>query len=309
MSARAVQCTPWQPHARAVAASPLSRTFAPYGCASASIASTNARWRSGVHAFSRTCTRARPASKARRASAEETRFADLRRHRDAVALRQRESREDRRIGGEQGPDGEASGRLPFERLAVVADRRAFELQHALEVELDVRVLVLVAAHEPWRGAADDDAELLVQFAIERIARRLAGLELAAGKLPVAGVHLARRTLREQHAAIAQDHRGSDLDDGAFAWHRRLGPFAMLAGDSARRASSSRPLRVSPHVLCLRFSPAAPAWLFANCHATRPLREPRCNANCSASRVRASASRADDGAPIPNASSHPATAAR
>ena len=39
------------------------------------------------------------------------------------------------------------------------------------------------------------------------ARRLARLELAAGKLPVAGVRLARRTLREQHRAVGpQDHR-------------------------------------------------------------------------------------------------------
>ena len=66
-----------------------------------------------------------------------------------------------------------------------------------------------------------------------------------------------RPLRQQHLAV-----GPDQDSGSDA-----NEFSAHAG---RRALSAW----------------APARFLANCQATRPLRDPRCNANWSASRVRA-----------------------
>ncbi len=63
------------------------------------------------------------------------------------------------------------------------------------------------------GAASRTAEtqLLGELAVEGRARRFAGLELAAGKFPVAGVRLAGGALRQQHAAVrALEDRGGDL---------------------------------------------------------------------------------------------------
>src|SRR5204862_3472417 len=83
---------------------------------------------------------------------------------------------------------------------------------------------------------------------ERALYRLAGLDLATGKLPVAGVDLAGRALREEEGAVgALNHRRRDLDGFHYFF------FACL-----------------------------PAQSRANWYATRPLREPRCSAHCNAS---------------------------
>ena len=49
--------------------------------------------------------------------------------------------------------------------------------------------------------ADDDADLLDQFAAQRLLDRLTRLDLAAGEFPVTGVDLAGRTGGEQEAAV------------------------------------------------------------------------------------------------------------
>ena len=54
-----------------------------------------------------------------------------------------------------------------------------------------------------------DAELLAQFADQRVLRPLAGVDLAAGKLPQALELLALRPLRDQHAAVDVDQRRRD----------------------------------------------------------------------------------------------------
>ena len=108
------------------------------------------------------------------------------------------------FAGSSGADGVVPGNLPLERLAVVARELALPGEHAEEMELDVRMRIDELLHEPRRRAAHGDAELLVQFARECRSRRFAGLELAARKLPVARVRLARGSLRERapghHAA-------------------------------------------------------------------------------------------------------------
>jgi len=62
------------------------------------------------------------------------------------------------------------------------------------------------------GDAGVYAKLLAKFARQRLLRPLAGVDLAAGKLPQAGELLARRPLREQHAAIGVDQRRRDDEE-------------------------------------------------------------------------------------------------
>ena len=77
---------------------------------------------------------------------------------------------------------------------------------------DGGVRVIVFALEPGIGGADLDTEFFVQLAPERRERRLARLDLAARKLPVARVDLAGRTLAEQEAAVRPgDDRGDDFN--------------------------------------------------------------------------------------------------
>jgi len=71
----------------------------------------------------------------------------------------------------------------------------------------------VDAGDPRRRGFDVEPELLVQFARERLRRRLVRLELAAGELPIAAVDLVRRPLREQDAPVrADEDGGGDVDD-------------------------------------------------------------------------------------------------
>ena len=182
--------------------------------------------------------------------------------RDAVYRGQIERRENARIGGQQRRDGIAGWRLPGKRLSVVSVQFTVPSEHAEEMQLDVRVRVNEFLHEPGRGTAHGNPEFLVQLAYEGRTRAFVLLELAPRKFPVAGVRFAGRTLREQHRAVSPDqNRGGDTNE--------------LSAHAGRRVLSAW----------------APARFLANCQATRPLREPRCNANCSASRVRASVSRA------------------
>ena len=201
-SAAAVRCTPSHPHARAERRVAVSSTFAPRGRASATSAAASARWRSTGQSFSRSWISCKPRSSAALARARET---PPRPDRPPCVMpytaRQQQRAQHERVRGQQRRDVEVARRLPRERLPVVPDRLAVPFEHAEEMELDVRVRIAEALHEPRRGAAHVDAELLGELAVERCARRLARLELAAGKFPVARVGFAGRPLREQHAAV------------------------------------------------------------------------------------------------------------
>src|SRR5205807_1496400 len=98
-------------------------------------------------------------------------------------------------------------RLPGDRLVLKRMRLAAPGEHAEEIQPDVAVRIDVIAREPGIAALDVDAELFVQLARERMLGWLAGFDLAAREFPVAGVDLARRTLRQQKAAVGA------LDDG------------------------------------------------------------------------------------------------
>ena len=54
-----------------------------------------------------------------------------------------------------------------------------------------------------------DAKFFAQFALQPLERLFAGLDFAAGKFPAASHMLARRPLREEHAAAYIEHRAGD----------------------------------------------------------------------------------------------------
>jgi hypothetical protein len=142
---------------------------------------------------------------------------------NAVDKGQVEGGEDARVGGQERRHGVVSRGLPLEGLAVVARELAVPREDAKEVKLDVRVRIHELLHEPRARALDVDAEFLAQLAVEGMARGFAGLELAAGKFPVAGVRLARRPLREQHPAVAPQDDGRSDANNRFPPKRRCGP--------------------------------------------------------------------------------------
>src|SRR3546814_7178476 len=92
-----------------------------------------------------------------------------------------------------------------------------------------------------------DADLLAQFANQRIMRGLASLDFAAGKLPLAGRDLADRTLRDQYASVRINQAtGGDLD--ALAWRRSV----LRHQRSEEHTSELQSLmRISYAVFCLK----------------------------------------------------------
>ena len=84
---------------------------------------------------------------------------------------------------------------------------------AKKMQLHVRMLIKMLTHDPRIGLHDFDAELFLQFADQRFARRFPCLDLATGELPVAGIEGASRTLTEQIAAVrAQQNGRGDVGD-------------------------------------------------------------------------------------------------
>src|SRR5437899_1290259 len=121
-------------------------------------------------------------------------FADIVGIRHAANRRQRQSGQYARIRRQQRRDIERAWLLPRKGLSVMTERFADPAKHAEEVELDVRMRVDEFLRDPRRRVRDRDAELLLQLACERMSRGFAGLELAAGEFPIAGIGLADRTL-------------------------------------------------------------------------------------------------------------------
>ena len=80
---------------------------------------------------------------------------------------------------------------------------------------------------PGERLVDRDADLLLQLAAQRLLDGLTRFNLAARKLPVAGIGLADRPGSKQELAIGpQQHTHRDLDrlaiSAAFAWTVTIG---------------------------------------------------------------------------------------
>src|SRR6185503_5822510 len=123
---------------------------------------------------------------------------------------------------------------------------------AKEIQSHGGVLVDMHAADPWVRRLHVDPQFLVQLALERALGGLAGLDLAAGKLPPAGVDLAGRALREQETAVRPlDDRSGNVDDHLLLFRVLAGPVSReLVGDAAAaRAALQRPLqRFLPRLL-------------------------------------------------------------
>src|SRR5205085_169409 len=114
------------------------------------------------------------------------------------------------------------GRLPRNRLAIAAARRAGPAENAKKIELHVRVWIDVSLHQPRYRAGDGDPDLFIELAQERIEGGLTSLDFSAGKFPVAGIGRSGQALSEQHLAVsANQNRRRDAHDAGIncAAHR------------------------------------------------------------------------------------------
>ena len=176
----------------------------------------------------------------------------------------RERGENRRVGGEHRGNVGRFSALPADRLVLERLRLAFPRGDAKEMQPHRRMGIRIDARDPGRGGGDGDAELFGELAAERGARILARLDLSAGKFPVAGIRLALGALREQERAVGPlDHGRGDFGECGARRH-----FPAVENGARHHFT----------VLHRFFLPAQSR---ANCHATRPEREPRSSAQRSA----------------------------
>ena len=122
---------------------------------------------------------------------------------------------------------------PFDRLAFHRRHRAGPLAADVKRHQQMKFLIGMGCEGEGRQTAFDriDAELFAQFADQRPFRRLAGLDLAAGKFPQPGHRFACGTLRDQHTSV-------DIEqcDGGDKNSRQIGHFRR-----ARRHPGSGPV--------------------------------------------------------------------
>src|SRR5262249_5363410 len=131
---------------------------------------------------------------------------------DAVYGGQGQRPQYRRLCRQQRPDVDVPGPVPPETLGLPAVRRPRPAPDTEKTEPHPRAALSIVASEPGISPIDVDSELFVQFTPEREEWLLAPLDLAAWKLPVAGINLAGGPLAQEKAAVfAQNYRRRDLD--------------------------------------------------------------------------------------------------
>ena len=95
------------------------------------------------------------------------------------------------------------------------------------VQMNVRVLVVMFAVQPRVSTNNFNTQLFVQLTNQCRIGGFAGLNFSAREFPIAGVHRVRRTLAEQEFAIgALDNGGGDMNgfwcfQGLGLWQRRI----------------------------------------------------------------------------------------
>src|ERR1700722_544719 len=97
---------------------------------------------------------------------------------------------------------------PFERLPFPRLDEPFPAPANIKRHEQVEVGIEVARECQWREALllDDDTQFLPQFSDQALLRLLAGLDLAAGKLPQPCHRLARWALCDQYTPIRVNQR-------------------------------------------------------------------------------------------------------
>ena len=97
-------------------------------------------------------------------------------------------------------------RNPCQRLGFQAPRLAGEVPHHVHVQQHPLVAVIMSHLQQWAGAPDVNAHFLPQFPRQGTLQGLAGLDLAAGKLPQpALVTVARPAGYQYPARFIQHH--------------------------------------------------------------------------------------------------------
>ena len=146
--------------------------------------------------------------------------------RNAQQRGQGERLQDREIGRQQRRNLDRIGQLPGKELSFVRVRLTLPIEYAKEIQPHRGVRVFKHPGDPAAGLADNDPEFFMQFARQRRLQGFARLDLAAGEFPVTRIDLARRPLRQQHAAVRLgQHSGNDFGDGLACAHLAACPVA------------------------------------------------------------------------------------
>jgi hypothetical protein len=85
-------------------------------------------------------------------------------------------------------------------------------------QLDGEIGIAVNDGREWTEVRDGDAELFAEFAGKGGLGRLAGLDFAAGKLPLESEVFVRRALRDEHLAGGIGEDGGDDGEGRLGGH-------------------------------------------------------------------------------------------
>ncbi len=135
---------------------------------------------------------------------------------------------------------------PGDALAFAAVRRAVPSVDDEKVQPHALGRKAIVVGRPRRQRTRADADFFQQFARGGLLRRLAGIDLAAGQLPVARRDLARGALREQHAAVAGARRCTAATSTAGAVVTPRPPGRQRRRRGARTRPPPRPARCRRH---------------------------------------------------------------
>src|SRR5262249_42081369 len=123
-------------------------------------------------------------------------------------------------------------------------RRAIDDPARIDQHHEIERRIRVEQHIPDPADRDRDAELFPELAHQGGDRRLAGLDLAAGKLPLQRKRLIRAALRDQNSPVVPEDQPRD-HELAGPWFGHQSPLrstngAVHGGPSAWRYASVSP---------------------------------------------------------------------
>ena len=119
-----------------------------------------------------------------------------------------------KVGGQEIVAGQIVEPNPANLLIDVVDDFAGKLAHREELQIDSTAVTVIMADAGDAGANGGAyAEFFVQLAGQRLLGTFAGLDLAAGELPLMRHRLFRTALTNQHLATAHNERSSHKTEG------------------------------------------------------------------------------------------------
>ena len=123
------------------------------------------------------------------------------------------------VGRRHGIGAEFFQRRPRQRLLLQPLGLAAETRDAKYLKHDALVTIGLRHGDQRVHRVDADTEFFVQFAVERLERRLARLDLAAREFPGAGQVTARGAAGQEDSAagVGEDAR-DHMDQTSWPWH-------------------------------------------------------------------------------------------